>query len=83
MRASIPHALRERRRSGRDQSRPEKQDRGAGAGAPREFDVAVERAREAGGPVDHASYGCQCGYVFVAPVSTTVSCPHCETWQVW
>ncbi len=46
-------------------------------------DQAVARGREAGGPVDHASYSCQCGYLFVAPVSTTVMCPHCGTGQAW
>lgn len=46
-------------------------------------DPAVQRVREAGGPIDHACYVCQCGYVFAAPVSTTVSCPHCSTDQAW
>ena len=41
--------------------------------------LAVDRVREAGGPLDHASYSCECGYVFLAPVSTTVACPHCGT----
>jgi DNA-directed RNA polymerase subunit RPC12/RpoP len=39
--------------------------------------------REAGGPVDRASYACQCGYLFSAPVSTTVACPHCGVDQAW
>jgi hypothetical protein len=46
-------------------------------------DPAVARVREAGGPVDHASYSCQCGCVFDAPVSTTVCCPHCGVGQAW
>jgi hypothetical protein len=46
-------------------------------------DIALRRVREAGGPLDHASYACQCGYVFEADVSTTVSCPHCATPQAW
>jgi len=83
MRANLPHALRERRPSRRGQRRPGKTGGPAPAGASGPSDVAVERVREAGGPVDHASYSCQCGYVFLAPVSTTVSCPHCETGQVW
>jgi hypothetical protein len=49
-------------------------------GAP---DAAVERAQHAGGPRDVASYTCACGYLFVAPVSTTVSCPHCGCDQAW
>jgi hypothetical protein len=46
-------------------------------------DPAVRRVREAGGPVDRASYTCQCGYLFSAAVSTTVTCPHCGTDQAW
>lgn len=54
-------------------------------------DTAVEsatvtlerRAREAGGPIDNASYSCECGLVFAAAVSTTVSCPHCGADQAW
>jgi rubrerythrin len=46
-------------------------------------DIAVERVRAAGGPLDQASYICQCGYLFAAPVSTTVACPHCGTPQAW
>ncbi|HLM84641.1 MAG TPA: hypothetical protein VK272_00480 [Solirubrobacteraceae bacterium] len=46
-------------------------------------DAAVERVREAGGPIDRASYTCQCGYVFSASVSTTVACPHCGLAQAW
>jgi hypothetical protein len=47
------------------------------------YDAAVERAREAGGPMDEASYTCACGYLFSAPVSTSVSCPHCGAGQAW
>jgi len=82
MRASIPHALRERR-AGRKRHRPADPANAAALAAPLTSDPAVERAREAGGPVDHASYSCACGCVFVASVSTTVSCPHCDTGQVW
>ena len=41
------------------------------------------RARRSGGPVDHASYTCGCGYVFDAAVSTSVACPHCGAGQAW
>ena len=41
------------------------------------------RLRASGGPDDHASYQCSCGYVFEADVSTSVSCPHCGTGQAW
>jgi rubrerythrin len=46
-------------------------------------DIAVERVRASGGPLDQASYACQCGYLFAAPVTTTVSCPHCSAPQAW
>jgi rubrerythrin len=46
-------------------------------------DIAVERVRASGGPLDRASYSCQCGYLFAAPVSTTVQCPHCGASQAW
>jgi hypothetical protein len=51
--------------------------------APEPRDIAVARVRAAGGPLDEASYTCQCGYLFAAPVSTTVACPHCGTSQAW
>ena len=41
------------------------------------------RARESGGPEDHAMYTCTCGYVFQAKVSTSVACPHCGAGQAW
>jgi hypothetical protein len=46
-------------------------------------DPAAQRVRDAGGPADSASYVCSCGFVFVAPVSTTVTCPHCGAPQAW
>ncbi len=45
--------------------------------------VAQARERAAGGPEDRAAYRCSCGYVFEAPVSTTVGCPHCGCTQAW
>lgn len=41
------------------------------------------RERAAGGPEDRASYRCTCGYVFEAPVSASVGCPHCGSTQAW
>jgi hypothetical protein len=41
------------------------------------------RARESGGPIDHAQYSCACGMVFQAAVSTSVRCPHCGSAQAW
>jgi hypothetical protein len=46
-------------------------------------DSAVARVRDAGGPIDNASYTCACGFVFAASVSTTVACPHCGASQAW
>ena len=46
-------------------------------------DPDVARVQTAGGPLDRASYTCACGYVFSAPVSTSVSCPHCGCFQAW
>jgi hypothetical protein len=89
MRPSLLHPLGEARHSRRHQ-----RGRAAGPGAPvREepirvpapsaCDPAVARVRQAGGPLDQASYSCQCGCLFSAPVSTTVSCPHCGVAQAW
>ena len=68
-------------------------DRGGDHGTPRKarpsepqtlnWDLEAERVREAGGPVDRASYVCGCGYAFSAAVSTTVACPHCGACQAW
>src|ERR1700677_2131846 len=46
-------------------------------------DPAVQRVRDAGGPVDQATYVCECGYFFSAAVSTSVACPHCGADQTW
>jgi hypothetical protein len=76
MRASLPHPLAKRRHSHEHAAkRP--------AAPARTPDRAVQRVRHAGGPVDQAFYSCECGYVFVAQVSTTVRCPHCDAGQAW
>jgi hypothetical protein len=46
-------------------------------------DLAARRVRAEGGPLDQASYNCQCGLVFAAAVTTSVVCPHCGTQQAW
>jgi hypothetical protein len=51
--------------------------------SPQPRDIAVQRVRASGGPLDQASYACQCGYLFAAPVTTTVACPHCGAGQAW
>jgi hypothetical protein len=45
--------------------------------------AAEQRLRSSGGPDDRARYHCACGLAFLAPVSTTVGCPHCGTRQSW
>jgi hypothetical protein len=44
---------------------------------------AARRHRACVAPEDSALYGCSCGYQFQAPVSASVSCPHCGTAQAW
>jgi predicted Zn-ribbon and HTH transcriptional regulator len=96
MRASLPHTLRERRRSRADQHRraaigasetaraaAQTAACAATASTARAVDPAAQRVRDAGGPIDEASYACHCGFVFRAPVSTTVACPHCRATQAW
>ncbi|TMK23982.1 MAG: hypothetical protein E6G62_09595 [Actinobacteria bacterium] len=51
--------------------------------AARQGDTATQRVRDAGGPIDRASYTCECGLLFQARVSTTVMCPHCGAGQAW
>ncbi len=50
---------------------------------PEPIHPAERRLRDAGGPDDRATYTCQCGYLFEAPVSTTVTCPNCSSEQAW
>lgn len=46
-------------------------------------DAAAQRVRDAGGPLDEATYTCQCGCMFAAAVTTSVACPHCGGAQAW
>jgi len=50
---------------------------------PEPMHLAERRMRDAGGPDDRACYSCGCGFLFEAPVSTSVRCPHCDTVQAW
>jgi hypothetical protein len=94
MRASLLHPLRAPRHSRRhrraapapagelvvrSRETPAVRARPAAAAA----DPAVQRVRDAGGPIDRASYTCACGYLFSASVSTSVMCPHCGADQAW
>ncbi len=60
-------------------------ERGAqpSAGVTTEATGGMHRRREAGGMQDEAIYTCECGFVFHAPVSTSVGCPHCGSAQAW
>jgi hypothetical protein len=42
-----------------------------------------ERNKRANVSEDAALYNCSCGYVFKAPVTTSVGGPHCGTAQAW
>lgn len=44
---------------------------------------ARERNQRANISEDAALYSCGCGYVFKAPVTTSVGCPHCGVDQAW
>jgi hypothetical protein len=44
---------------------------------------ARERNQRANVSQDAAMYTCGCGYVFKAPVTTSVGCPHCGSAQAW
>jgi hypothetical protein len=50
---------------------------------PEPMHPAERRLRDAGGPKDRACYSCGCGYLFEAPVSASVQCPHCHAEQAW
>ena len=91
LRERIPRSLRERRHArrrrgsagARTTAQPPMSTTQPRTTPPLQCDPAVQRVQEAGGPLDRASYSCECGFVFVAPVSTTVKCPHCHTGQAW
>jgi hypothetical protein len=55
---------------------------GREVGSP-DFVRAQRRVREAGGPQDHAVYGCSCGQIFEAHVTAAVACPRCGDSQPW
>ncbi|HWX43998.1 MAG TPA: hypothetical protein VNY52_01600 [Solirubrobacteraceae bacterium] len=76
MRGSLLHPIAERRHARRARSGRRS------VPTPRQ-DIASQRARDAGGPSDMATYACECGYLFAASVSTTVVCPHCGIPQAW
>jgi hypothetical protein len=75
-----PHRSRVRPRVGRRAAQ-----RAANATVVQQIPQPAPQAREraAGGPQDLAAYRCSCGYVFEAPVSTTVGCPNCGGTQAW
>ncbi|HTQ69750.1 MAG TPA: hypothetical protein VMI13_13760 [Solirubrobacteraceae bacterium] len=75
--ASLPLRRSSHRARARDRAGAE-----ARQAAPR-CDPAAQRVRDAGGPLDSACYTCGCGLLFDAPVSTSVTCPHCGAGQAW
>jgi len=83
MRPNLLHPLREPRHSRRRARRGPRASEGVHEPVGRMCDPAVQRVREAGGPVDSASYNCACGCLFSASVSTSVRCPHCGADQAW
>jgi hypothetical protein len=50
---------------------------------PEPIHPAERRMRDSGGPEDRAVYTCRCGYLFEAPVTASVTCPHCGVGQAW
>ena len=94
MKPKLLHPLRERpheraqrrlnhRRAARRNAEPATAVLDQAPTARRSSDAEAERVRRAGGPIDLAVYTCGCGYLFSAPVSTTVRCPHCGGDQAW
>ena len=90
MRPNLLHPLADRRPARRASRRRGAQQASARTGETairatpaRPVDIAAQRVRDAGGPIDRASYSCECGLLFEAWVSTTVKCPHCGAGQAW
>ncbi len=81
-RLSASLTLRRTGHHGRGRRRERPEARPPLAAAPR-CDQAAQRVRDAGGPLDSAVYNCGCGLFFDAPVSTSVTCPHCGAGQAW
>jgi hypothetical protein len=44
---------------------------------------SLRERRHGGASQDRALYTCECGYAFVALVTTSVGCPHCARTQAW
>jgi hypothetical protein len=57
--------------------------RGRHAGTHASLRGPVREVRNGGPSQDTALYNCHCGFVFEAPVLTSVECPHCGYGQVW
>ena len=84
MRVRLMSSPRTRRHGRRDHAEARPAPEAATSAAPVVDDHPQERrARESGGPMDNAHYSCDCGLVFEAAVSTSVSCPHCGSEQAW
>jgi hypothetical protein len=50
---------------------------------PRRAATPTRDQARVGPPQDRATYGCGCGYVFQADVTTSIGCPHCGSELAW
>jgi hypothetical protein len=57
--------------------------RRAGHTRPDVAHASAEPRRRESQSQDQALYNCGCGFVFEAPVTTSVDCPHCGGYQAW
>jgi hypothetical protein len=83
MQLTVP--IREHRRIRLRGARPGSRQSGPSTPEPTAVERPAQHMREraAGGPEDVARYECACGFVFKAPVSASVGCPHCGSAQDW
>ena len=64
-------------------SQPRRRSRDASSRTKRAVNPKRERYKKANVNQDEALYHCACGYVFKAPVTTSVTCPNCGAPQAW
>jgi hypothetical protein len=89
VRSKPAESFRRRRQTGRGRSPEHPAEQTAHAPGPRSVSGEHHPVRSegtcSGKPLtnDRALYKCQCGFVFEAPVCTSVGCPHCSTTQAW
>jgi hypothetical protein len=49
----------------------------------RTSDCSRRRGAKLESELGEATYNCQCGFIWQAPVLTSVDCPHCGDSQAW